>query len=59
MDMRINDLLDLMAILDDVISEEIREVNRGKGHTTEEIGESLKYHIEDRLNFYKKNNSKR
>lgn len=57
--MRINDLLDLMAILDDVISEEIREVNRGKGHTTEEIGESLKYHIEDRLNFYKKNNSKR
>lgn len=59
MDMRINDLLDLMAILDDVISEEIREVNRGKGHTAEEIGESLKYHIEDRLNFYKKNNDKR
>lgn len=59
MDMRINDLLYLMTILDNVISEEIIEVNRGKGHTAEEIGESLKYHIEDRLKFYKDSNSNR
>ena len=59
MDMRINDLLYLMTILDNVISEEIIEVNRGKGHTAKEIGDSLKYHIEDRLKFYKENDSNR
>jgi len=51
---RINQLLDLMAILHNAISEEIREVNRGKGHTAEEITDHLKYWIEDRMFFYEK-----
>lgn len=59
MEMRINDLMDLMTILDKVIWEEIGEINRGKGHTVEEIEKSLKHHIEDRFNSYKKNNSNR
>lgn len=56
MDKRINQLLDLMAILHNAISEEIREVNRGKGHTKEEIENTLKYWIEDRMFFYKNQN---
>lgn len=48
---RINDLLDLMITLNNVIASEIREVNRGRGHSAKEIEESLKYWIEDRIAF--------
>lgn len=51
---QINELLNLMACLDNVIIEEIREINRGKGHTAEEIADHLKYWIEDRMFFYEK-----
>lgn len=40
---RINDLLDLQMILNNSIINEIREVNRGKGHTAKEIEETLKF----------------
>ena len=55
-DKKINQLLDLMAILHNAISEEIREVNRGKGHAKEEIENTLKYWIEDRMFFYENQN---
>lgn len=50
---RINDLLDLQMILNNAILNEIRETNRGKGHTAEEIEKTLKYWIEDRIHFMK------
>jgi len=51
---RINDLLDLQMILNNSIINEIREVNRGKGHTAKEIEQTLKYWIEDRIIFMEK-----
>ena len=50
---RIDNLLDLQMILNNSIINEIREVNRGKGHTAKEIEETLKYWIEDRIHFMK------
>ena len=37
---RINNLLDLMTMLDNAIIVEIRETNRGKGHSAERIEET-------------------
>ena len=54
MNKQINELLYLMTCLDNVIIEEIREINRGKGHTAKEIADHLKYWIEDRMFFYEK-----
>lgn len=48
---RINDLLDLQMILNNSIINEIREVNRGKGHTAREIEETLKFWVEERIPF--------
>lgn len=54
MNKQINKLLYLMTLLDNVIIEEIREINRGEGHTAKEIEENLKYWIEDTMTFYEK-----
>lgn len=51
---RINDLLYLMTVLDNAIVNEIREINRGKGHSAEKIEETLKYWIEERIVFMKR-----
>lgn len=51
---RINNLLDLMTMLDNAIIVEIRETNRGKGHSAERIEETLKYWIDDRIAFMKR-----
>jgi len=51
---RINDLLYLMTVLDNTIINEIREINRGNGHPAEKIEETLKYWIEDRIEFMKR-----
>ena len=51
---RINDLLYLMTVLDNTIINEIREINRGNGHPVEEIEDTLKYWIEDRIAFMKR-----
>lgn len=48
---RINDLLDLQMILNNSIINEIREVNRGKGHTAKEIKETLNFWVEERIPF--------
>lgn len=48
---RINDLLDLQVILNNLIINEIREVNRGKGHTAKEIKETLEFWVEVRIPF--------
>jgi len=48
---RIDNLLDLQMILNNSIINEIREVNRGKGHTAKEIEETLKFWIEERIPF--------
>lgn len=48
---RINDLLDLQMILNNSIMNEIKEVNRGKGHTAKEIEETLKFWVEERIPF--------
>jgi len=50
----INNLLDLMTMLDNAIIAEIRETNRGKGHSAERIEETLKYWIDDRIAFMKR-----
>lgn len=55
---RINDLLYLMVKLDEVIINEIREVNRGKGHSAERIEESLEYWIKDRIIYMKRDETK-
>jgi len=52
---KINKLLYLMSLLDNVIIEEIRKVNRGEEHTAKEIEENLKYWIEDTMLFYEGN----
>ena len=52
MNKKINKLLYLMSLLDNVIIEEITEINRGKGHTAKEITDRLKYWIDDRMFFY-------
>lgn len=51
---RINDLLYLMTVLDNAIINEVREINRGKGHPAEKIEETLKYWIEERITFMKR-----
>lgn len=51
---RINDLLYLMTVLDNTIINEIREINRGNGRPAEKIEETLKYWIEDRIEFMKR-----
>lgn len=51
---RINDLLYLMTVLDNAIINEIREINRGNGHPAEKIEETLKYWIEERIAFMKR-----
>lgn len=51
---RINDLLYLMTVLDNAIINEVREINRGKGHSAEKIEETLKYWIEERIAFMKR-----
>ena len=51
---RINDLLYLMTVLDNTIINEIREINRENGHPAEEIEDTLKYWIEDRIAFMKR-----
>ena len=51
---RINDLLYLMTVLDNAIVNEVREINRGKGHSAEKIKETLKYWIEERIAFMKR-----
>lgn len=51
---RVNDLLDLMTLLNNAIMSEIRDINRGRGHSAKEIEESLKYWIEDRIAFMQK-----
>lgn len=48
---RINDLLDLQMILNNLIMNEIKEVNRGKGHTAKEIEGTLKFWVEERIPF--------
>lgn len=48
---RIDNLLDLQMILNNAIINEIREVNRGKGHTAKEIEETLKFWVEERIPF--------
>ena len=50
---RINDLLNLMTMLNNSITAEIREINRGRGHSAERIEETLKYQIDDRIAFMK------
>lgn len=51
---RINDLLYLMTVLDNTIINEIREINRGNEHPAEKIEETLKYWIEERIAFMKR-----
>lgn len=48
---RINDLLYLMAQLDNSIIQEIIAVNRGMGHSPKVIEQTLKYWIDDRIPF--------
>lgn len=48
---RINDLLYLMAQLDNSIIQEIMAINRGKGHSPKVIEQTLKYWIDDRIAF--------
>ncbi len=48
---RINDLLCLMAQLDNSIIQEIMAINRGDGHSPKVIGQTLKYWIDDRITF--------
>ena len=45
---RIDDLLNLMAILNSSIMNEIREINRGRGHSALDIRSTLDYWIDDR-----------
>lgn len=45
---RIDDLLNLMAILNSSIMHEIREINRGRGHSALDIRNTLDYWIDDR-----------
>lgn len=45
---RIDDLLNLMAILNSSIMNEIREINRGRGHSALDIRNTLDYWIDDR-----------
>ena len=45
---RIDDLLNLMAILNSSIMNEIREINRGRGHSVLDIRNTLDYWIDDR-----------
>lgn len=48
---RINDLLYLMAQLDNSIIQEIIAVNRDMGHSPKVIEQTLKYWIDDRISF--------
>ena len=48
---RIDDLLNLMAILNSSIMNEIREINRGRGHSATDIRDTLDYWIDDRIRF--------
>ena len=45
---RIDDLLNLMAILNSSIMNEIREINCGRGHSALDIRNTLDYWIDDR-----------
>lgn len=46
---RIDDLLNLMAILNSSIMNEIREINRGRGHSAIDIRDTLDYWVYDRM----------
>lgn len=51
---RIDDLLNLMAILNSSIMNEIREINRGRGHSALDIRNTLNYWIDDRIAFMRR-----
>ncbi len=51
---RIDDLLNLMAILNNSIMNEIREINRGRGHPAATIRDTLEYWINDRITFMRR-----
>ena len=46
---RIDDLLNLMGLLNSSIMNEIREINRGRGHSALDIRDTLDYYIDDRI----------
>lgn len=48
---RIDDLLNLMGILNSSIMNEIREINRGRGHSALDIRNTLDYWIDNRIRF--------